>query len=37
MTILTDAEKNARQRAVEQFNDAFLNRQEETTETIWTE
>ena len=31
------AEKNARQRAVEQFNDAFLNRQEETTETIWTE
>ena len=31
------AEKNARQRAVEQFIDAFLNRQEETTQTIWTE
>ena len=31
------AEKHARQRAVKQFNDEFLNRQEETTETIWTE
>ena len=31
------AEEHARKRAVKQFNDEFLNRQEETTETIWTE
>ena len=31
------AEKHARQRAVKQYNDEFLNWQEETTENIWTE
>lgn len=34
---VSHAEKHARQRAVKQFNDEILNRQEEITETICAE